>query len=178
MALAWAVWWGTTLAHAADVVRIPLPDGNPFPISAAVVVPAGYDTIYVSGSLPDVINEQAPKGSVEAYGDMATQTESVLTKIRASLGKLGLGMGDVVKMTVFMVADPTKDNKLDFAGLMTGYTKFFGTAEQPNKPARSAVQVAALVAPGALVEIEVVAARPHRASARRGGTHKGGAQPP
>jgi len=45
-------------------------------------------------------------------------------------------------MTVFMVADPSKDNKLDFAGLMTGYTKFFATAEQPNKPARSAVQVA------------------------------------
>jgi enamine deaminase RidA (YjgF/YER057c/UK114 family) len=43
---------------------------------------------------------------------------------------------------------------------MAAYTKFFGTAEQPNKPARSAVQVAALVAPGALVEIEVIAAKP------------------
>jgi enamine deaminase RidA (YjgF/YER057c/UK114 family) len=63
---------------------------------------------------------------------------------------------------VFRVADSTKDNKLDFAGLMAGYTKFFGTAEQPNKPARSAVQVAALVAPGALLEIEVIAAKPHK----------------
>jgi enamine deaminase RidA (YjgF/YER057c/UK114 family) len=63
-------------------------------------------------------------------------------------------------MTIFMVADPGKDNKLDFAGLMAGYTQFFGTADQPNKPARSAVQVAALVAPGALVEIEVIAAKP------------------
>ena len=68
-------------------------------------------------------------------------------------------MGDVVKMTVFLVADPSKDNKLDFAGLMAGYTRFFATAEQPNKPARSAVQVAALVVPGALVEIEVIAAK-------------------
>jgi enamine deaminase RidA (YjgF/YER057c/UK114 family) len=76
-------------------------------------------------------------------------------------------MGDVVKMTVFMVADPTKDNKLDFAGLMSGYTKFFGTAEQPNKPARSAVQVAALVAPGALVEIEVIAVKPHAVQAHK-----------
>ena len=39
--------------RAEDVVRTPLPDGNPFPISAAVTVPAGYDTVYVSGALPD-----------------------------------------------------------------------------------------------------------------------------
>jgi enamine deaminase RidA (YjgF/YER057c/UK114 family) len=171
--LASAVLLGVTVANAEDVVRTPLPDGNPFPISAAVTVPAGYDTVYVSGALPSVINKDAPKGSVEAYGDMATQAESALTNIKASLAKLGLGMGDVVKMTVFMVADPTKDNKLDFAGLMTGYTKFFATPEQPNKPARSAVQVAALVAPGALVEIEVIAVRPHKAEAHPGKTHKG-----
>src|SRR5208337_3155621 len=103
----------------------------------------------------------APKGSVQAYGDMETQAVSALTSIKGTLARLGLGMGDVVKMTVFMVADPSKDNKLDFAGLMAGYTKFFGTSEQPNKPARSAVQVAALVAPGALLEIEVIAAKPH-----------------
>lgn len=159
--------------RAEDVVRTPLPDGNPFPISAAVTVPAGYDTVYVSGALPDVINKDAPKGSVEAYGDMATQAEGALGKIKATLANLGLGMGDVVKMTVFMVADPTKDNKLDFAGLMTGYTKFFGTAEQPNKPARSAVQVAALVAPGALVEIEAIAVKPHKAGTHPAKTHKG-----
>ena len=39
------------------------------------------------------------------------------------------------------------------------YAKFFGTAGQPNKPARSTVQVAALVAAGAVVEIEVQAVR-------------------
>jgi enamine deaminase RidA (YjgF/YER057c/UK114 family) len=149
-------------AQAADVVRTPLPDGNPFPISAAVTVPAGFDTVYVSGALPAVADKDAPKGSVEAYGDMATQAESALNNIKASLGRLDLGMSDVVKMTVFMVADPAKDNKLDFAGLMTAYSKFFGTADQPNKPARSAVQVAALVAPGALVEIEVIAVKPHK----------------
>ena len=47
-----------------------------------------------------------------------------------------------------------------FDGMMASYKKFFGTDEQPNKPARSAVQVAALVAPGALVEIEVIAVKP------------------
>jgi len=146
-------------AGADDVVRTPLPDGNPFPISAAVTVRPGVDTVYVSGALPSAVNKDAPKGTPPEYGDMRTQTISVLTSIKGTLAGLGLGMGDVVKMTVFMVADPANDNKLNFPGLMAGYTQFFGTAEQPNKPARSAVQVAGLVAPGALLEVEVIAAK-------------------
>ncbi len=153
--------WG-----AENVLRTPLPDGNPFPISAAVTVPAGFDTVYVSGALPSAVNKDAPKGTPAEYGDMQAQTVSVLTSIKGTLAKLGLGMGDVVKMTVFMVADPANDNKLNFPALMAGYTQFFGTAEQPNKPARSAVQVAALVAPGALLEVEVIAAKPRSAKAR------------
>jgi enamine deaminase RidA (YjgF/YER057c/UK114 family) len=150
-------------AGAEDVVRTPLPDGNPFPISAAVTVRAGVDTVYVSGALPSAINKEAPKGTPPEYGDMQTQTVSVLTSIQSTLARLGLGMGDVVKMTVFMVTDPANDNKLNFPALMAGYTQFFGTAAQPNKPARSAVQVAALVAPGALLEVEVIAAKGRQA---------------
>ena len=151
----------TALAHAPTVVRTPLPDGNTFPISAAVTVRGGVDTVYVSGMLPSAINKGAPKGTALIYGDMETQTVSVLTSIKGTLAKLGLGMGDIVKMTVFMVADPANGNKLNFPGLMAGYSQFFGTAAQPNKPARSAVQVAALVAPGALLEVEVIAAKSH-----------------
>ena len=147
-------------ANAEDVVRLPL-IGSDFPISAAVNVHGGVDTVYVSGTLPPVIDKAAPKGSAAAYGDMETQATGALTAIKATLARMGMDMGDVVKMTVFMVADPAHDNKLDFAGLMTGYSKFFGTADQPNKPARSAVQVAALVVPGPLLEIEVIAAKPH-----------------
>src|SRR6202166_2672057 len=146
---------------AEDVVRTPLPDGNPFPISAAVTVAAGVDTVYVSGALPSAVNKDAPKGTPPVYGDMETQTVSVLTSIKGTLAKLGLGMGDVVKMTVFLAADPANDNKLNFPGLMAGYSQFFGTNDQPNKPARSAVQVDALVAPGALLEIEVIAVKRH-----------------
>src|ERR1700682_4031363 len=148
------------LAHAEDIVRTPLPDGNPFPISAAVTGRAGVDTVYVSGALPSAINKDAPNGTAPVFGDMETQTVSVLTSIKGTLARLGLEMGDIVKMTVFMAADPANDNKLNFPGLMAGYSQFFGTKEQPNKPARSAVQVAALVAPGALLEIEVIAAKP------------------
>jgi enamine deaminase RidA (YjgF/YER057c/UK114 family) len=148
-------------ADSQKVARLPLPDGNEFPISSAVTVKAGVDTYFLSGALAPVVNKDAPKGSVAAYGDTETQTLGALNSIKATLARLGLTMSDVVKMTIFMVGDPAKDNKMDFAGMMTGYKQFFGTAEQPNKPSRSAVQVAALAAPGALVEIEVIAAKAH-----------------
>jgi enamine deaminase RidA (YjgF/YER057c/UK114 family) len=148
-------------ADSQKVVRLPLPDGNDFPISSAVTVKAGVDTYFLSGALAPVINKDAPKGSVAAYGDTETQTVGALTSIKTTLARLGLSMGDVVKMTIFLVGDPAKDNKMDFAGMMAGYKQFFATADQPNKPSRSAVQVAALAAPGALVEIEVVAAKAH-----------------
>jgi enamine deaminase RidA (YjgF/YER057c/UK114 family) len=160
-------------AAAADesVMRLALPAGNDFPISSAVKVSAGVDTYYLSGALPSVSNKDAPKGSVESYGDMETQATSALESLKSTLERLGLTMGDVVKMQVFMVANP--DGKLDFAGLMAGYKKFFATADQPNKPARSAFQVAALVAPGALVEIEVIAAKAHpKAAAKAANPHK------
>jgi enamine deaminase RidA (YjgF/YER057c/UK114 family) len=42
-------------------------------------------------------------------------------------------------------------------GMQSEYVKYFGTKDQPNKPARSAFQVAALAAPWASLEIEVTA---------------------
>jgi enamine deaminase RidA (YjgF/YER057c/UK114 family) len=150
-------------AQAGEKVeRIPLANSD-FPISAAVVVPAGYDTIYVSGHIPKVANPNAPKGSTEAYGDTKTQTASVLQQIADTLAAQQLSMADVVMMHVFLVGDPANGGKMDFAGMMAGYTQFFATKQQPNKPARSAVQVAGLAAPGALVEIEVIAVRKHAA---------------
>ena len=153
--------WLLAIAMAAPaVVRHPLPTGNTFPISAAVEVPAGKTTVYLSGTVPKVADPAAAAGTVAAYGDTRTQTISVLTSIQAQLKALGLGMGDVVKMQVFLVGDPGKDGKLDFAGMMEGYSQFFGTKQQPALPVRSAMQVAALANPGFLVEIEVMAVRP------------------
>jgi enamine deaminase RidA (YjgF/YER057c/UK114 family) len=129
------------------------------PIAGMVVVPPGATTYYVSGMIPPVVNPNAPKGSVESYGDTKTQTEGALSKIKDALAEQNLGFGDVVMMHVYLAGDPNKDGKMDFAGMMEAYKEFFGTAEQPNKPARSTVQVAALVAPGALIEIEVIAVR-------------------
>ena len=118
------------------------------------------DMFYLSGQLPTADRE---KGVPAVYGNTQSQADSTFTKIQALLKEQGLGMGDIVMMRVYMAADPAMENKLDFAGMNAAYAKYFGTPEQPNKPARSTVQVAALVAAGALVEIEVQAARAHAA---------------
>ncbi|PWK69049.1 RidA family protein [Aminobacter sp. AP02] len=149
----------TCSAMAQDVVRHRIPNSD-FPIAQAVEVPAGKTTVYVSGAVPSVIDEKAEKGSIAAYGNTKTQTETVFKSIEKTLDGLGLKMGDVIKMQVFLVGDPEKGGKMDFAGFMEGYVKFFGTKEQPNLPSRSVMQVAALAAPGWLVEIEVTAVRP------------------
>ena len=145
-------------AHAADVIRYKLPNSD-FPISQAVEIPSGQSIVFLSGQGPDITDKTAAKDSFAAYGDTKTQTLNTLTKIDATLKTMNLSMKDVVKMQVFLVGDPAQGGKLDFAGLMDSYRKFFGTAEQPNLPSRSAVQVAALANPGWLVEIEVTAAR-------------------
>jgi enamine deaminase RidA (YjgF/YER057c/UK114 family) len=125
----------------------------------ATAVWAG-DTLYVSGQLANPVTPaDAAKGTPGIYGDTKAQSMSALTKIQTILKENGLGMGDVVMMHVFLAADPALGGKLDFAGMMSAYTQFFGTTEQPNKPARSAMQVAALAAAGALVEIEVIAVK-------------------
>ena len=118
------------------------------------------DTLYLSGQLASPVTPaDAGKGLEAVHGDTRTQAASALSKIQALLKEQGLDMKDVVKMTVFLAGDPAKGNKLDFPGLQAAYTQYFGTATQPNKPARSAMQVAALAAPWALVEIEVIAVR-------------------
>jgi enamine deaminase RidA (YjgF/YER057c/UK114 family) len=116
--------------------------------------------LYVSGQLPSPVTPaDTAKGTSAVYGNTQAQSENTFAKIQTLLKEQGLGMGDIVMMRVYMAADPAMENKLDFAGMNTAFAKYFGTPEQPNKPARSTVQVAALVAAGALVEIEVQAAR-------------------
>ena len=147
-------------AATAEVVRTPLPGGSTFPIAAAVEVPAGKSIVFLSGMVPTVANPDAPANTPAAYGDTQTQTAAVLDVIDRQLQALGLTMGDVVKMQVFLVGDADKDGRMDFNGFMDAYKRYFGTGEQPNLPARSTMQVAALANPGFLVEIEVTAVRP------------------
>ena len=80
--------------------------------------------------------------------DVEGQTHQVLANIKALLAAASLTEKDVVKTTVFV------KNISDFGKVNAIYATLFG--EVP--PARSCVEVSALPA-GALVEIEVIAAR-------------------
>jgi len=145
----------------AGTTRHPLPNNSTFPISRAVEVTADTTLIYHSGTVPRPANPDAERASREYFGDTETQAMSVFGRMEDSFNELGVGFGDVIKMTVFLVGDPEMGGRMDFGGFMKAYTKYFGTEEQPNKPARSAVQIAGLAGgPNMLIEIEVVIARP------------------
>jgi enamine deaminase RidA (YjgF/YER057c/UK114 family) len=144
----------------APIERIasPAPDGKPGLILKGVIIPSGYETFYLSGQLADPI-DPARKETVEDFGDTKTQTVSTLRKIKALLESKGYAIRDVVKMQAFLAADP-KLGKIDFAGFNAGFREFFGSADNPDTVARSTFQVANLVAPQFLVELEVTAVRP------------------
>jgi len=140
-------------ALAQTIKRIPLPASqNPtnadLPISGAVW--AG-DTLYVSGWLdPDM----------KTHSNTESQTVSLLKDIQQFLSSQKLTLGDVVMMHVYLGGDPAREGKMDYRGMMRGYSQFFGTKEQPNKPARTTVQVVLPAASnGALIEIDLIAVR-------------------
>lgn len=99
--------------------------------------------VYASGQLPiDPATGAFPEGGVKE------QTRQSLLNVKAILEEAGLALSNVVKTTVHLA------DMGDFAAMNEVYSQFFA---QPF-PARSAIAVKALPK-GALVEVEVVAAR-------------------
>lgn len=99
--------------------------------------------VYLSGQLPvDPVTGAFPEGGVKE------QARQSLANVGAILSEAGLDYSNVVKTTVFL-ADMS-----DFADMNEVYAQFFS---KPY-PARSSVAVKALPK-GALIEIEVIAAR-------------------
>lgn len=146
-------------ANPAEAAPAPVRKGPPEkPISVSVSPPANARIVYISGTVADPIDANAPTGTVERYGDTETQTRSVLKKIEAALADQDMSLSDIVMMRVFLAAPPGQE-RMDFAAMMKVYLEHFGTPAQPNKPARSALQVAGLADAGWLVEIEVTAAK-------------------
>jgi enamine deaminase RidA (YjgF/YER057c/UK114 family) len=140
-----------TIAGAAQAAPIQYIYSKPDAfIATGVIVPPGSEIFFVSG-IPSAI-----PGGTEA------QTTDVLTKLGAVLKAQGYSFADVVNAKVYLVGDPAMGGKMDFAGMNTAFKKVFGPAGEPNRPSRVTVQVAGLAAPGAMVEIELTAAKaPH-----------------
>lgn len=151
-------------AHAEEAPRVERhPASPPGLILKGVTVKAGATMLFLSGQLADPLPASAGKAPAERaiadYGDTRTQTMSALAKIKALLAERGFAMSDVVKLTVFLAGDPGLAGRMDFTGMNEGFRQYFGSADNPATVARSTVQVAALVHPAYLVEIEATAAK-------------------
>ena len=99
--------------------------------------------VYVSGQLPIV-----PETGQFPGNDIKEQTRQSLRNVQAILQAAGLGLQNVVKTTVLLAS------MADFASMNEVYAELFAAPF----PARSAFAVRDLPK-GALVEIEVIAAR-------------------
>ncbi|MEM1645780.1 MAG: RidA family protein [Ignisphaera sp.] len=97
--------------------------------------------LFLSGQIPI---DPATGGVVE--GDIEVQTRRVLENIKAILEVAGYTLGDVVKVTVYLV------DLNDFQK----FNKIYGEYFKEKPPARTTVQVAALPR-GAKIEIDVIA---------------------
>ena len=104
---------------------------------------AAGDFIFVSGctSIAD--------GKIVHEGDVAKQTEQALLNVSAALGQLGASLADVVQTRLY-VTDISR-----WAEVGEAHRLAFELAP----PATSMVQVAALIDPRLLVEVEAVAHR-------------------
>lgn len=138
-------------ANAQGVKRVDRPPGT---LSNTVTVPANYETIYISGTTSGSGGTPTPPGA-----DTEAQATIIYEKFKTWLATEKLTLGDIVSMRIYLVADPAKGPRMDTAGSNAAYAKYFGTAEQPNKPTRATVQVVALGGPTTFIEIEAIAVR-------------------
>ena len=101
------------------------------------------DTVFCSGQIPlDAETGELRNENIEVA------TRQCLRNLQAVLAAAGCSASNIVKTTVFLT-----DLK-EFPRMNAAYAAFFGT----HRPARAAVQVAALPA-GARVEIDCIAVR-------------------
>ncbi len=110
--------------------------------SHAVEIGAGARIIHLAGQLG-----VAPDGTLAK--DIRGQSEQAWTNIRNILAAAGMEITDIVKMNHYLL------RKEDFAAYREARGKFLGD----HRPAGTLLIVAALGREGALVEVEVVAAK-------------------
>jgi enamine deaminase RidA (YjgF/YER057c/UK114 family) len=110
----------------------------------------GYSRVVVRGDAAWVSGTTSVvDGAVLHAGDAAAQTRQALATIRESLERAGFTLADVVRTRMFV----TDISRWEEVGRAHG--EVFGDV----RPATTMVQVAALIDPGMLVEIEADAVR-------------------
>ncbi|NLS00355.1 RidA family protein [Rhizobium sp. P38BS-XIX] len=115
---------------------------KPFGYSQIVVTGPGR-TVYVAGQI--ALDAQ---GQLVGAGDIRAQTEQVFRNLQAAMQAAGGDLGDIVKLTVFMV---DVGALAIFREVRDRFIK-----PGPRVPASSLVQVSALFRPEFLIEIEAI----------------------
>ena len=106
----------------------------------------GGRTIYLSGEI--AVDAQ---GQSVGTGDFTAQARQVFENLRQGLEAVGLTFNAVVKLTVFLT-------DMQYLPQFRAVRDEFVNTAQP--PASSLVQVAALVRPELLIEVEAIAVAP------------------
>ncbi len=114
---------------------------GPYSQAQVVRLHGGNRMVFTSGQIA-----LDPKSGQIVAGGITEQTERALANLGAVLAGAGLGFGDIVKTTVFLV------DMADFAEMNRAYERSFGA----SPPARTTVAVAALPK-DSRIEIEAVA---------------------
>jgi len=110
----------------------------------------GYSRVVVVGETAWVSGTTATvDGAVVHPGDAGAQTRVALENVARALGEAGSSLADVVRTRIYV----TDISRWEEVGRVHG--EFFGEV----RPATSMVQVAALIDPAMLVEIEADAVR-------------------
>ncbi|MFF3705295.1 RidA family protein [Streptomyces phaeochromogenes] len=130
----------------AELTRISAPDGVAPAAAYTHVVMGTGRFVAVSGQL--ALDED---GKLVGEGDPAAQARQVFENLRRCLASAGAGFDDVVKLTFFVT---------DMAYMPAVRAARDEHISPGRLPAASAVQVAALVSPDFLMEIEAFALLP------------------
>jgi reactive intermediate/imine deaminase len=118
-------------------------DAAPAAVGAYSQATATDDLVFTAGQIP-----LTPEGDLLDDADIDVQTQQALENVEAVLDEAGVGLDDVLKVTVFL------DDIRDFEEMNTTYESFFET----DPPARSAIGVDQLPK-GVGVEIEAIATK-------------------
>ncbi|WP_405728522.1 RidA family protein [Streptomyces sp. NBC_00028] len=127
----------------SELTRIPAPDGLAPAAQYSHVVMGTGTFVAVSGQL--ALDED---GKIVGEGDAATQARQVFENLSRCLAAAGATFDDIVKLTYFVT---------DVAHLPAIRAARAAHIPDDRLPAASAVQVAALVRPEFLMEIEAFA---------------------